>query len=71
MILTSTIKIKSKKYKLLPVKLTGDIPTQALADAMAIINKLQVSAPVSVGQMLIENFMEMGISLVATKTILE
>ncbi|MBQ3040442.1 MAG: DUF1667 domain-containing protein [Clostridia bacterium] len=71
MILTSTVKIKSKRYKLLPVKANSDIEASRLSEAMNIINKLQLVAPVTTGQILIEDFLEKGINLVATKTILE
>ncbi len=71
MILTSTVKIKSKKYKLLPVKVTADIPYERLGEAMAIINKIQVCAPVALGQIIVEDFLNADIRLVATKTILE
>ena len=69
MILTSTVKIKSKRYKLLPVKASSDIEASRLSEAMNIINELQLVAPVTTGQILIEDFLEKGINLVATKTI--
>lgn len=71
MILTTTAKIKSEEYKLIPVKTTGKIPVDRLFDAMKIVNKLNLVPPIRLGQVLIENFLLDGVSLVATKTILK
>ena len=71
MILTTTAKIKSEEYKLIPVKTTGKIPVDSLSDAMKIVNKLNLVPPIHLGQVLIENFLLDGVSLVATKTILK
>ena len=71
MILTTTAKIKSEEYKLIPVKTTGKIPVDRLSDAMKIVNKLNLVPPIHLGQVLVENFIIDGVSLVATKTILK
>ena len=71
MILTSTVKIKSKKSALAPVKTTMDIPMDKLPEAMAQINKVQLNAPVALGDIVIENFIFDGCALVVTKTIVE
>ncbi len=71
MILTSTVKIKSKKCVLAPVKTTMEIPIEKLPEAMAQINKVQLHAPVALGDTIIENFIFNGCSLVVTKTISE
>ena len=71
MIRTTTAKIKSEEYKLIPVKTTGKIPVDRLFDAMKIVNKLNLVPPIRLGQVLIENFLLDGVSLVATKTILK
>lgn len=71
MILTSTVKIKSKKYLLMPVKTSGDIPLEKVPEAMALINKTELCAPVKTGTVIIASFVENGISLIATKTIEE
>ncbi len=71
MILTSTVKIKSKKCTLVPVKSTRDIPIEKIAEAMAQINALEVCAPIALGDVIIESFIFEGCSLVATKTISE
>ena len=71
MILTSTIKIKSKCQKLLPVKTTKDLPNDKIPEAMSIINSLQLVAPIRLGAVIVRDFVEEGINLVATKTITE
>lgn len=69
MILTSTVKIKSKAFVLLPVKTDKEISHNEISDAMKIINSLELKAPVRLGDVIVKNFVREGINLVATKTI--
>lgn len=71
MILSSTVRIKSKKFVLMPVKTDKEIKHESIPMAMELINKVKLVAPVKIGEIIIENFTENGINLVATKTILE
>ena len=64
-------RIKSKNHKLLPVKTTTDIPNEKLSEAMQTINRLQLSAPIKLGDVIVKDFIEKGNNLVATKTIIE
>ena len=67
--LTSTVQIKSCIARLLPVKTSGAIPKDKLRDAMVLIAKLKTQAPIKSGDVVAENFIEDGISLVACKDI--
>ena len=69
MILTTTAKITSETSKLLPVKTDKPISEDKLKKAMKRIAKLQLKAPVTVGDIIIRNFTEKGINLVSTKTV--
>lgn len=71
MILTTTVKIKSEEYALVPVKTSEKIPVDKLKEAMRLVNSLEVLPPVHLGQVLIKDFILEGVSLVATKTILK
>ncbi|MBQ8146488.1 MAG: DUF1667 domain-containing protein [Clostridia bacterium] len=69
MILTTTVKIKSETSKLLPVKTDKPILKEKLKKAMKRISKIQVKAPISVGDIIQRNFTEKGINLVSTKSV--
>ena len=69
MILTTTAKITSETSKFLPVKTDKPISDDKLKKAMKRIAKLQLKAPIMVGDVIIRNFTEKGINLVSTKTV--
>ena len=69
MILTTTVKIKSETSKLLPVKTDKPILKEKLKKAMKRIAKIQVKAPISVGDIIQRNFTEKGINLISTKSV--
>ena len=69
MILTTTVKIKSETSSLLPVKTDKPISKDKLKKAMKRVSKLQVEAPISVGDIIAKNFTEKGINLVSTKSV--
>ncbi len=69
MILTTTVKITSETSRLLPVKTDKPISEDKLKKAMKRISKLQLKAPIMVGDVIVRNFTEKGINLVSTKTV--
>lgn len=69
MILTTTVKITSETSRLLPVKTDKPISDEKLKKAMKRISKLQLKAPIMVGDIVAKNFTEKGINLVSTKTV--
>ena len=69
MILTTTVKITSETSRLLPVKTDKPISDEKLKKAMKRISKLQLKAPIMVGDIVARNFTEKGINLISTKTV--
>ena len=69
MILTTTVKITSETSRLLPVKTDKPISDEKLKKAMKRISKLQLKAPIMVGDVVARNFTEKGINLISTKTV--
>ena len=67
--LTSTVRIKSETDKLLPVRTAKPIPKPKLFEAMKVINEIDVTAPVKIGDVIRSDFMEPGVDLIAAKTI--
>ena len=69
MILTTTVKITSETSRLLPVKTDKPLDSEKIKKAMKRISKLQLKAPVTVGDIIVRNFIEKGVNLVSTKTV--
>lgn len=68
--LTSTIRLfGSETERFLPVKTDGGIPKGKLFDAMDVLKNVTAKVPVKRGDVLIENFLSEGVSLVAGKTV--
>ncbi len=66
-VLPTTVKIKNGTLNRLPVKTKEPIPKDRLFDAMDVINKVEVEAPVKVGDVIIENILDTGVDVVATR----
>ncbi|MFW6281730.1 MAG: DUF1667 domain-containing protein, partial [bacterium] len=68
-ILPTTAKVKNGTLPLVPVKTTKAIPLEVIHDAMAVIGKLEVEAPIKIGDVLIENILDTGADIVATRNL--
>lgn len=69
--ISSTVIIKSNIINRLPVKTSDNIPKDKIFEVMQEINKVTVSAPINVGDVVIKNVLDLGIDIVATRSILE
>lgn len=69
--LTSTVVIKSKITNRLPVKSSEPLPKELIFKSMEVINKVNVQVPIHIGDVVVENILNTGINIVATKDILE
>lgn len=68
--LTSTVTVATADgTKMLPVRTDKPIPRPTLFDAMQIIRGIKVNAPVHIGDILMENFIEPGTNLIACKDV--
>ena len=68
-VLTSTVRVSGGRLPLCPVRTKGDIPKELLFDAMRQLDTLCVQAPVSIGQVLVEDLCGAGIPVIATRNI--
>lgn len=64
--LTSTVKVEGGRLPVVPVKSAKPIPKELLFDCMTEINKITVKAPVNIGDVVLENILGTGVSIVAT-----
>lgn len=66
---TSTVKIQGSVLNMLPVKTTDSIPKEMIFDLMNVLNKVKVDAPINMGDIIIEDVLNTGVNIVATRSI--
>jgi CxxC motif-containing protein len=67
-VLTSTVKIENGTSRVLPVITNDAIPLDLCKKAMEAIRKIDVQAPVHVDDVLVKNFLNTGVDLVAGRS---
>ena len=65
--ITSTVKVSGGLYPRLPVKTDKPIPKELIFEAMKLLDKVELKAPVNVGDVVIENVLGTGASFIATR----
>ena len=68
-VLTTTVSLRGGLNRRLPVKTSVPIPKGKLLEAMDLIGGLEVTAPVSLGAVLLENLLDTGADLIACKNV--
>lgn len=68
--LTSTVHIDSISEVSLPVKSDNPLPKEKIFEAMELINKTTVKAPIRIGDVVISHIFGLDVNIVATKDIL-
>jgi CxxC motif-containing protein len=66
-VFTATALAKGLSIKLIPVKTDKPIPKKDLLKAAEEVFRLRVSRPVKVGNTIVDNFLGLGVKLVATR----
>jgi CxxC motif-containing protein/thioredoxin reductase len=67
--LTTSVRVTGGAIPLVSVKTTESIAKETLMEAMKLISEITVAAPVELGQVIRTDFMEPGVSLIATKAV--
>ncbi len=68
-VLTSTVRVNGGQISLCPVRTKGAIPKESLFDAMKEVNRIKLTAPVHIGEVVLENIAGSGVDLIATREI--
>lgn len=68
-ILTSTVVIHNAPLPRLPVRTSKALPKDLIYPAMDEINKVEVTGPVKIGTVIIENILGSGVDLVASRSL--
>lgn len=70
-IVTSTVRTRGISSKLLPVRTDKPIPKARIFEAIEGIRKITIQHPVKVGDIIIKDFIGLGINLIATRELAE
>lgn len=65
--LTTTAKVTGGVLPVIPVKSEKPIPKGLLMEAMDLINTKVLQAPVTIGQVVVENVLDTGVDIVTTR----
>jgi len=68
-IVTSTMKVEGGLHNRVPVRTAEDIPKDKIFDCMKEINAITLKAPVKMGDVLIENVLNTGVNIVASRSL--
>ena len=66
-VVTSTVRITGAAYPRCPVKTAAPVPKEKIFDVMDAIGRVTLSAPVRVGQTVIEDVCGTGVAVVAAR----
>lgn len=66
-ILPTTVRVKGGVLPLVPVKTNEAMPKGLIEKAMKVIAEVEVEAPIKLGQVIIEDILDTGVDIVATR----
>ncbi|MCL2856260.1 MAG: DUF1667 domain-containing protein [Oscillospiraceae bacterium] len=67
--ITSTVKISGAAHRRCPVKTKGAIPKRLIGEAVRLLDSVNLTAPVMLGQVVIEDICGTGIPFVTTRSL--
>ncbi len=67
--ITSTVKIKNSN-EVCPIKTSKPIPKEKIFDVLTEINKVEIVKPIKMHELVIENVLNLGVNIIATKEFL-
>ena len=68
-VITSTVRVTGGLYPRCPVKTDAPIPKELIFKAMALLDGVELTAPVRVGQVVVENVLGTGVNFVSARNL--
>ena len=68
-ILTSTVLTEGLSAKMVSVRTDWPIPKGTMLDAIEAIKRMIIKKPVKTGDIMVKNFLNLGVNLIATRTL--
>lgn len=66
--ITTTVRLEGSYLNMLPVKTSSSVPKDMVFDIMHILSTIKITAPVNVGDIIVENILDTGVDIVSCKT---
>lgn len=67
--ITSTVRVKNRQGKLLSIKTSTPAPKEKMFAIIEELNRLQVLAPIKIGDVVLRNILGLNVDIIATKNI--
>lgn len=67
-LLTTTVKIDGGGLTRIPVRTDKEIPKDKIFDCMRLINDVELKVPVKMGQVVIENILDLDVNIIASRS---
>jgi CxxC motif-containing protein len=68
-IVTTSILVDGGEWPLVSVKTSCPVPKNAIFPIMEMVQKIRIKAPVSLGQVIIENVLDTNADIISTKSV--
>ena len=68
-IVTSTVRVAGGKLAMVSVKTQSDIPKDKIFDCVKALKHVELTAPVKIGDVVVENVAGTGVNVIATKNV--
>ncbi|WML37722.1 DUF1667 domain-containing protein [Clostridium sp. OS1-26] len=68
-IVTSSVYVEGGEIGVVPVKTESDIPKEKIFDCIKALKGIVVKAPINIGDVIVENILNTGVNIVATRKV--
>ncbi len=68
-IVTSSVYVEGGEIGVVPVKTESDIPKEKIFDCIKSLKGIVVKAPINIGDVIVENILDTGVNIVATRKV--
>ena len=68
-IVTSTVRVAGGRLAMVSVKTESDIPKDKIFECVKALKDVEVTAPVNIGDVIVENVAGTGVNVIATKNV--
>lgn len=68
-VITTTVKVNNGELSVIPVKTKGEVPKGLIFKCMEELKKVEVNAPINVGDVVLSNILDTGIDIISCRNI--
>lgn len=68
-VLTAAVKLNRAHLKKLPVRTEAPIPKSLISECMKELKSIEISAPVSIGEVIISNILGTGVNVISSRSV--